>query len=108
MAGGTATEKDRWQNLSLCGFRSCAPRCLARRRFLNSARHSLSARLGKVGVTAATDGDPLGKRPKEAERVLRIGIDAQVNELVTTNENDRAHLVFHDGSSLTVGPNAHC
>jgi hypothetical protein len=38
--------------------------------------------------------------------VLRIGIDVQANELVTTNENDRAHLVFHDGSSLTVGPNA--
>ena len=45
LAGGTATEKDRWQNLSLCGFRSCAPRCLARRRFLNLARHSPSARL---------------------------------------------------------------
>ena len=38
--------------------------------------------------------------------MLRIGIDVQANELVTTNENDRAHLVFHDGSSLTVGPNA--
>ena len=61
---------------------------------------------GKVGVTSATDGDPLGKPPQEAERVLRIGIDVQANELVTTNENDRAHLVFLDGSSLTVGPNA--
>ena len=30
----------------------------------------------------------------------------QANELVTTNANDRAHLVFLDGSSLTVGPNA--
>jgi hypothetical protein len=60
----------------------------------------------KVGVTSATDGDPLGKPPAEAERVLRIGIDVQANELITTNENDRAHLVFLDGSSLTVGPNA--
>jgi hypothetical protein len=60
----------------------------------------------KVGVTSATDGDPLGKPPQEAERVLRIGIDVQANELVTTNANDRAHLVFLDGSSLTVGPNA--
>ena len=34
--------------------------------------------------------------------MLRIGIDVQANELVTTNENDRAHLVFHDGSSLTA------
>src|ERR687898_2164040 len=60
----------------------------------------------KVGITSATDGDPLGKPPTEAERVLRIGIDVQANELVTTGANDRAHLVFLDGSSLTVGPNA--
>ena len=59
-----------------------------------------------VGVTSATDGDPLGKPPSEAERVLRIGIDVQANELITTTANDRAHLVFLDGSSLTVGPNA--
>jgi hypothetical protein len=60
----------------------------------------------KVGVTSATDGDPLGKPPQEAERVLRIGIDVQANELITTSANDRAHLVFLDGSSLTVGPDA--
>ena len=60
----------------------------------------------KVGVTSATDGDPLGKPPSENERVLRIGIDVQANEVVTTHGNDRAHLVFLDGSSLTVGPNA--
>src|SRR5882757_5425002 len=60
----------------------------------------------KVGVTSATDGDPLGKPPAENERVLRIGIDVQANEVVTTHGNDRAHLVFLDGSSLTVGPNA--
>ena len=60
----------------------------------------------KVGVTSATDGDPLGKPPSENERVLRIGIDVQANEVVTTHGDDRAHLVFLDGSSLTVGPNA--
>jgi hypothetical protein len=60
----------------------------------------------KVGVTSATDGDPLGKPPTENERILRIGIDVQANEVVTTHGNDRAHLVFLDGSSLTVGPNA--
>src|SRR5215510_10476139 len=60
----------------------------------------------KVGVTSATDGSPLGKPPAEAERVLRIGIDVQANELITTKANDRAHLVFLDGTSLTVGPNA--
>ena len=60
----------------------------------------------RVGVTSATDGDPLGKPPTEAERVLRIGIDVQANEVITTNTRDRAHLVFLDGTSLTVGPNA--
>src|ERR1041384_8063977 len=60
----------------------------------------------RVGVTSAADGDPLGKPPNENERVLRIGIDIQANEVVTTGANDRAHLVFLDGSSLTVGPDA--
>jgi hypothetical protein len=65
-----------------------------------------SPALARVGVTSATDGDPLGKPPSDAERVLRIGIDVQANELITTRANDRAHLVFLDGTSLTVGPNA--
>lgn len=60
----------------------------------------------RVGVTSAADGDPLGKPPTEAERVLRIGVDVQANEVITTRANDRAHLVFLDGSSLTVGPDA--
>ncbi len=60
----------------------------------------------RVGVTSGADGDPLGKPPNENERILRIGIDVQANELITTAANDRAHLVFIDGSSLTVGPDA--
>jgi hypothetical protein len=64
------------------------------------------AQASRVGVTSATNGDPLGKPPTENERVLRIGIDVQANEVVTTHDNDRAHLVFLDGTSLTVGPNA--
>jgi hypothetical protein len=73
---------------------------------LFSAPFTIGEAAAKVGVTSATDGDPLGKPPTEAERVLRIGIDVQANELITTNANDRAHLLFLDGSSLTVGPNA--
>jgi len=65
-----------------------------------------AAAQSKVGVTSATDGDPLGKPPAENERILRIGIDVQANEVVTTSDNDRAHLVFLDGTALTVGPNA--
>ena len=73
---------------------------------LFSAPFTIGEAAAKVGVTSATDGDPLGKPPQEAERVLRIGVDVQANELITTNANDRAHLLFLDGSSLTVGPNA--
>ncbi len=64
------------------------------------------AAFARVGVTSATDGDPVGKPPAEAERVLRIGIDVQANEVIRTGANDRAHLVFLDGTALTVGPNA--
>src|SRR5476649_1140352 len=62
--------------------------------------------VARVGVTSATDGEPLGKPPTEAERILRIGIDVQANEVIRTGANDRAHLVFLDGTALTVGPNA--
>lgn len=86
---------------------------LARAMMLGTTAMALfSAPLGipnaaaRVGVTSATDGDPLGKPPSEAERVLRIGIDVQANEVITTNARDRAHLVFLDGTSLTVGPSA--
>jgi FecR protein len=60
----------------------------------------------QVGVTSAADGDPLGKPPTQNERVLRIGTNVQANELVTTGSSDRAHLVFLDGTSVTIGPNA--
>ena len=60
----------------------------------------------RVGVTSATSGDPLGKPPAQAERILRVGVDVQANEAITTGINDRAHLLFLDGSSLTVGPQA--
>lgn len=60
----------------------------------------------KVGVTSAAEGDPRGKPPGEVERVLRVGVDVQANELITTQANDRAHLMFLDGTSLSVGPNA--
>lgn len=60
----------------------------------------------RVGVTSVTDGQPIGQPPAEAERVLRVGIDVQANERVTTKADDRAHVVFLDGTSLTIGPNS--
>ena len=59
-----------------------------------------------IGVTSISIGDPLGKPPAAAERVLRVGIDLQAGELVTTGAKDRCHLLFLDGTALTVGPQA--
>lgn len=60
----------------------------------------------RVGVASGTSGDPMGKPPGATERILRVGTDVQANEVITTRENDRAQLLFLDGSALTVGPNA--
>lgn len=60
----------------------------------------------KVGVASVVNGEPLAKPPAETERVLKIGNDMVANEVVTTKANDRAQLVFLDGSTLTVGPNS--
>ncbi|MEK7992202.1 MAG: FecR domain-containing protein [Planctomycetota bacterium] len=60
----------------------------------------------RVGVASVVDGEPKGLPPVGAERVLRVGIDMTPNERVTTGANDKAHIVFLDGSSLTVGPNS--
>ena len=65
---------------------------------------NLAAADPRVGVTSATSGDPRGKPPASAERVLHVGIDVQANEVITTDADDRAQLLFLDGSSLQVGP----
>jgi hypothetical protein len=60
----------------------------------------------RVGVTSTTTGEPLGTPPAQAQRVLKVGIDVFANERIQTKDNDRAHLLFADGSALTVGPNS--
>jgi hypothetical protein len=67
---------------------------------------NLPAMSQSIGITSATTGEPLGKPPAQLERVLRVGIDLQAGELVTTGAQDRAHLLFLDGTALTVGPQA--
>lgn len=60
----------------------------------------------RVGVAAGTSGDPLARPPGQTERILRVGTDVQANEVIRTRENDRAQLLFLDGSALTIGPSA--
>ena len=61
----------------------------------------------KVGIASVVEGEPIGIPPSGQERVLRVGIDMNADEKVTTLQNDRVHLVFLDGTSLTIGPNSH-
>jgi hypothetical protein len=60
----------------------------------------------RIGVTQATENNPRGQPPAGADRILRVGTDIQANETVTTTANDRAHLVFLDGTTVTIGPNS--
>ena len=67
---------------------------------------SLPAAAQTIGVASATTGEPRGTPPAQNERILRVGIDVFANERVRTGANDRAHLVFNDGSALSVGVNS--
>ncbi|MGZ5909466.1 MAG: FecR family protein [Reyranella sp.] len=61
---------------------------------------------GRIGVTQSVQNNPLGKPPGGVDRVLRVGTDVQANEIISTTDNDRAHLVFLDGTTLTIGPSS--
>src|ERR1700751_2202150 len=67
---------------------------------------TLPAMAQTVGVASAVSGEPHGTPPAQNERILRVGIDGFANERVRTGANDRAHLVFNDGSALSVGVNS--
>ena len=60
----------------------------------------------RIGVASAVTGDPTGKPPDEIERVLHVGIDVKAGEVVTTGAADRAHLLFLDGTALTISNQA--
>jgi hypothetical protein len=66
----------------------------------------LAAAQAGVGVTSMIDGSPTGQRQSGSERILRVGRDIQQNERVVTKTDDRAHLVFLDGTSITLGPDS--
>ena len=65
-----------------------------------------SALAQQVGVTSTAAGTPRGTPPAQQERILRVGVDIAASERIVTRTNDRAHLVFLDGSALTIGPSS--
>jgi hypothetical protein len=74
--------------------------------FFLAAFAALPAAAQTVGVASATSGAPRGTPPAQNERVLHVGIDVFASERVRTGPADRAHLVFRDGSALSVGANS--
>jgi len=74
--------------------------------FLLATGLALPAAAQTVGVASATSGEPRGTPPAQNERILRVGVDVFANERVRTGPTDRAHLVFRDGSALSVGANS--
>ena len=59
-----------------------------------------------IGVTSASVQPVRGTPPQQASRVLQIGVDVQANERVQTDAGGRAHLLFVDGSALSIGPDS--
>jgi hypothetical protein len=60
----------------------------------------------RIGLTQSIQNNPVGKPPGGLDRVLRVGTDVQANEVISTAADDRAHLVFLDGTTLTIGPSS--
>jgi hypothetical protein len=71
-----------------------------------SALFSTAQAQSRVGVTQSIQNNPVGKPPSGVDRVLRVGTDVQANEIISTAADDRAHLVFLDGTTLTIGPSS--
>ncbi|HYE00204.1 MAG TPA: FecR domain-containing protein, partial [Alphaproteobacteria bacterium] len=70
------------------------------------AAPALAQTADKAGVAAAVNPDAQGTPPAAAPRTLEIGLDVFRDELVETGDAGQAQMLFLDGSSLTVGPNA--
>lgn len=68
--------------------------------------YGIDSAYAKVGIASAVNGQPRSKQPNETERVIHIGNEMVVDETIKTNNQDRVHVVFLDGSTLTVGPNS--
>lgn len=67
---------------------------------------SAVARTVDIGVAAAVRPQATGTPPEQEARILHVGIDLFANERIETGKAGQTHLLFRDGSALSVGPNA--
>ena len=58
----------------------------------------------EIGVTAASNIDAVGKPPISPARDLETGVEVHFQEVISTDADGRAQLLFQDGTALTVGP----
>lgn len=70
---------------------------------LLSASHALAE---KAGVAAAVNPDAQGTPPGEPTRYLQLGLDVARNEHIVTSKSGLTQLLFNDGSTLSLGPDA--
>jgi hypothetical protein len=66
----------------------------------------IPAHAEKAGVTAAVNPDAQGTPPGEPTRVLKLGLDIARNEHIVTSSAGLTQLLFNDGSTLSLGPDA--
>ena len=67
---------------------------------------SALADLPKIGVPAAVRPDAHGTPPGADQRILHVGLDLNANERIETGPTGQTHLLFVDGSTISVGPNS--
>jgi hypothetical protein len=60
----------------------------------------------RVGVNAAVNTDANGTPPNAATRKLVIGQEVVHNERIVTDAKGQTQILFLDGSSVSIGPNA--
>ena len=73
---------------------------------LTAALAAFPAAAQRVGVSAAVNTDANGLPPGGTVRRLVIGQDVVHNERITTDAKGQTQILFVDGSSVSIGPNA--
>lgn len=67
---------------------------------------AVSASADEAGIAAAVNPNATRTPPLGTMRVLDVGANLVINELVETTATGQTQLLFRDGSTLTIGPNA--
>lgn len=78
--------------------------CIALSPLLAGATPASAA--NQIGVTAAVRPDVRGTPPDQESRILAVGTDIFAEEQVVTSKRGQTHLLFVDGSTLSMGPGA--